>query len=244
MSDAKDQPSQQDACAATGRRSAATKRTSTRARDRATRGRETRAASASGCSTQPRRYTWRCRSSIPSSTDLASVQARPKPRAACTTSTGRAACAEKRSRSFFLASRRAPRAGCAKPIRRDRPTCSRPEAGRAADGQFVGRCEPFGVTSRMTAYLTVREVATMARCEHKSVRRAIAAGKLRAFQPANKLLIREDDAHAWIEGRPVSMTGSAPILRPAPSRRRPTLGSQRPGSVDDLREIERKAVRA
>jgi len=96
----------------------------------------------------------------------------------------------------------------------------------------------------VTAYLTVREVATMARCEHKSVRRAIAAGKLRAFQPTNKLLIREDDAHAWIEGRPVSMTGSAPDLRPAPSRRRPTLGSQRPGSVADLREIERKAVRA
>ena len=96
----------------------------------------------------------------------------------------------------------------------------------------------------MTAYLTVREVATMARCEHKSVRRAIAAGRLRAFQPTNKLLIREDDACAWIEGRPVSLTGSAPNLRSAPSRRRPMLGSQRPGSVDDLREIERKAVRA
>lgn len=96
----------------------------------------------------------------------------------------------------------------------------------------------------MTAYLTVREVATMARCEHKSVRRAIAAGRLRAFQPTNKLLIREDDACAWIEGRPVSLTGSAPNLRSGPIRRRPPLGSQRPGSVDDLREIERKAVRA
>jgi excisionase family DNA binding protein len=94
----------------------------------------------------------------------------------------------------------------------------------------------------MTVYLTVREVAMMARCEHKSVRRAIAAGRLRAFQPANKLLIREDDAHAWIEGRPAAMAGSAPSLRSAPARRRSTLGSQRPGSVADLREIERKAV--
>jgi excisionase family DNA binding protein len=102
----------------------------------------------------------------------------------------------------------------------------------------------LGSLIRMTAYLTVREVATIARCEHKSVRRAIAAGRLRAFQPTNKLLIREDDACAWIEGRPVSLTGSAPNLRSGLSRRRPTLGSQRPGSVDDLREIERKAVRA
>ena len=102
----------------------------------------------------------------------------------------------------------------------------------------------LGSLIRMTAYLTVREVATMARCEHKSVRRAIAAGRLRAFQPTNKLLIREDDACAWIEDRPVSLTGSAPNLRSAPSRRRPMLGSQLAGSVDDLREIERKAVRA
>ena len=118
------------------------------------------------------------------------------------------------------------------------------DRGRSPGRQFVGRFDLVGVIYRMTAYLTVREVATMARCEHKSVRRAIAAGRLRAFQPTNKLLIREDDACAWIEGRPVSLTGSAPNLRSGLSRRRPMLGSQRPGSVDDLREIERKAVRA
>lgn len=96
----------------------------------------------------------------------------------------------------------------------------------------------------MTVYLTVREVAEIAHCEHKSVRRAISAGRLRAFQPTNKLLIREDDAYAWIEGRPTTTTGLAPNLRPAARRRRSALGSQRPGSVDDLREIERKAVQA
>jgi excisionase family DNA binding protein len=109
-------------------------------------------------------------------------------------------------------------------------------------GKLDGRGRLLVVTYGMTVYLTVREVATMARCEHKSVRRAIAAGSLRAFRPANKLLIREDDAHTWIEGRPAAMAGSAPSLRPAPARRRSTLGSQRPGSVADLREIERKAV--
>jgi excisionase family DNA binding protein len=91
----------------------------------------------------------------------------------------------------------------------------------------------------MTAYLTVREVATMARCEHKSVRRAITAGTLRAFQPTNKLLIREDDAHAWIESRPAA-AGSTPNLRATLGRRRPT---PRAGSVVELREIERKVAR-
>jgi excisionase family DNA binding protein len=67
----------------------------------------------------------------------------------------------------------------------------------------------------MTVYMTVREVAAMARCEHKSVRRAITAGRLQAFRPTNKLLIREEDAEAWIDERP-AITGS-----PA----KPSLGS-------------------
>jgi excisionase family DNA binding protein len=93
----------------------------------------------------------------------------------------------------------------------------------------------------MTVYLTVREVAAMARCEHKAVRRAITRGQLQAFRPANKLLIREDDAEAWIEDRPAQADSRA---KPSPRRDplRPTMGSQRVGSVAELREIERKAV--
>jgi excisionase family DNA binding protein len=95
----------------------------------------------------------------------------------------------------------------------------------------------------MTVYMTVREVTAMARCEHKSVRRAISAGRLRAFRPTNKLLIREEDAEAWIEGWP-AIAGSP--AKPSPGRGplRPTMRSQRVGSVAELREIERKAVRA
>ncbi len=95
----------------------------------------------------------------------------------------------------------------------------------------------------MTVYMTVREVAALARCEHKSVRRAISAGRLRAFRPTNKLLIREEDAEAWIEGRPAIASASA---KPAPGTGplRPTMRSQRVGSVGELREIERKAVQA
>lgn len=83
----------------------------------------------------------------------------------------------------------------------------------------------------------------MARCEHKSVRRAIMAGNLPAFRPANKLLVREDDAERWIQGRPAAVR-AAPH-EPGTSRlpRRSTKGSPRPGSVSELREIERK-VRA
>ena len=94
----------------------------------------------------------------------------------------------------------------------------------------------------MSPYLTVQEVAELARCEHKAVRRAIRQGALRAFQPAKRLLIREDDARAWIESRLVAGT-------PTSSRRPPSpwpgsTSRQRTGSVAALREIERKAVGA
>jgi hypothetical protein len=88
-------------------------------------------------------------------------------------------------------------------------------------------------------YLTVPEVAELARCEHKAVRRAIASGLLIAFRPAHKLLIRELDARAWIESRPVrvSATTSERVRRTGLQRSRP-----RPGSVDDLLRIEREAT--
>jgi len=86
-------------------------------------------------------------------------------------------------------------------------------------------------------YLTVPEVADLARCEHKAVRRAIATGQLVAFQPAQKLLVREADARAWIESRPVPARVQLVEHARRPGRRpRP-----RPGSVADLREMEREA---
>lgn len=105
-----------------------------------------------------------------------------------------------------------------------------------------GREGILAATNKMALYLTVHEVAAMARCEHKSVRRAIAAGRLRAFQPNNRLLIRADDACGWIEGRPAARAASPSARRRAATRRRGAPQSQRPGSVSDLRDIERKAV--
>lgn len=84
-------------------------------------------------------------------------------------------------------------------------------------------------------YLTVPEVADLARCEHKAVRRAIATGQMVAFQPAQKLLVREVDARAWIESRPVR----APVQQVEHPRR--TGRRPRPGSIADLREMERQA---
>lgn len=89
------------------------------------------------------------------------------------------------------------------------------------------------------AYLTVSEVADLARCEHKSVRRAIASGLLIAFRPAHKLLIRESDARAWIESQPVVVAAVAPERARRAGRRR---SRPRPGSVDDLLRIEREAT--
>ena len=93
----------------------------------------------------------------------------------------------------------------------------------------------------MSPYLTITEVAELARCEHKAVRRAIRHGALRAFQPAKRLLIREDDAKAWIESRVVGTPTPSPSL---PSPRPGSTSRQRTGSVAALREIERKAVGA
>lgn len=130
--------------------------------------------------------------------------------------------------------------GCGNSLQRERPRTPSGESNAIAN--LDRRKAILAATNIMAVYLTVREVAAMARCEHKSVRRAIAAGRLRAFQPNNRLLIREDDAYGWIEGRPATRAASPFDPRRAASRPRCTPHSQRPGSVGDLREIERKAV--
>jgi excisionase family DNA binding protein len=75
------------------------------------------------------------------------------------------------------------------------------------------------------SYLTVKEVVELARCEHKAVRRAIHLGYLQAFRPTNKLLIRESDAHAWIQSRSRRTVPTA--ARPAQLRR----GGQSPARL-------------
>lgn len=79
-------------------------------------------------------------------------------------------------------------------------------------------------------YLTVEEAARLARCHPKTIRRAFQAESLRAFRPARRVLLREDDVRAWVEAR-----GAAEPERP----RRVRLGRPEPGSVAALRDMER-----
>jgi excisionase family DNA binding protein len=75
-------------------------------------------------------------------------------------------------------------------------------------------------------YLTVQEVAELARCGHKAVRRAITLGQLEAFRTAERILVREPDARAWIEARPV----------------RATPGRQRSSTVAQMRAMQKRSA--
>jgi excisionase family DNA binding protein len=92
------------------------------------------------------------------------------------------------------------------------------------------------------SYLTVEEVAELARCGHKAVRRAIRDGALRAFRPTKRLLIREEDATAWIESCAAAVARE-PGIR-SPTTRRSSTSTARAGTVAALRRIEREALGA
>jgi len=85
----------------------------------------------------------------------------------------------------------------------------------------------------VTIYMTVEEVAQLARCEHRSVRRAIRSGRLQAFRPARRILVREDDARGWIESSPAHAQDAQP-----PRRQRSPQTIAGPGSVARLKAIE------
>lgn len=87
-----------------------------------------------------------------------------------------------------------------------------------------------------TPYLTVEEAADLARCHPATIRRAFGAGALRAFRPAHRVLLREDDVRAWVEGK-----AAVEEERPRPGRGRQRR--QKPGSVLELRQLEREAAR-
>lgn len=76
-----------------------------------------------------------------------------------------------------------------------------------------------------TRYLTIQEVAELARCEHRSVRRAVNSGRLRAFRPTRRILVREDDARSWIESRRAVGIAARPERRAARSTAGPGVGS-------------------
>lgn len=90
----------------------------------------------------------------------------------------------------------------------------------------------------MSDYLTVQEAAELARCEHKTIRRAIHAGLLPASKPAGRLLIRADHARAWIEGR----SAARPLVRSAEPRQTRHTAQLTNITVARLRDMDRKAM--
>ncbi len=93
----------------------------------------------------------------------------------------------------------------------------------------------------MPRYLTIQEVAQLARCEHRTVRRAIRSGELNASLIGGRWIVREDAVEAWFEARANHRILSASRVAVAPTRRnRPQpsarSGSPRPADLEAIRE--------
>lgn len=93
-------------------------------------------------------------------------------------------------------------------------------------------------------YLTVQEVAELARCEHRTVRRAITSGELKASLIGGRWIVKDSAVEEWIEGcaneRRPSMTDSSG--RRLPPKRAQSASLARPGSVPDLEAIRERMV--
>lgn len=89
------------------------------------------------------------------------------------------------------------------------------------------------------SYLTVREVAELLRCNHKTVRRAIESGEVDAMF-ASRWLIAVEDALQWAtaraEGR-LERGSPKPTVKARRSRRYDGTVAGEPGSVADLMRI-------
>lgn len=92
-------------------------------------------------------------------------------------------------------------------------------------------------------YLTFQEVAELARCEHRTVRRAIRSGQLKASLIGGRWIVRDTAVEEWIEAcansrGPLART---PQPRRSRTRERDTMPG-RPGSVADLEAIRERIV--
>ena len=85
-------------------------------------------------------------------------------------------------------------------------------------------------------YLTIEEVAKLARCEHKAVRKAIHGDELTAYKVAGKWLVLMQDAVTWIESRPAVVELGGDVHGAANRARSGTHA----GLVSKLREMDRR----
>jgi excisionase family DNA binding protein len=66
-------------------------------------------------------------------------------------------------------------------------------------------------------YVTLKTAAASVELSAGTLKRAIRAGKLRAFKPGGKLLIRPEDLQEWVETRPAQAIPMPVSDRPARS---------------------------
>ena len=86
----------------------------------------------------------------------------------------------------------------------------------------------------------------MARCEHRTVRRAIRNGELKASLIGGRWIVKVTAVEEWFEACANSRIGAPPASQPRPSRRRRVRArdnvSTRPGSIADLEAIRDRIV--
>src|SRR4051794_8064002 len=87
-------------------------------------------------------------------------------------------------------------------------------------------------------YLTVQEVAELARCEHRTVRRAIRTGELKASLIGGRWIVRDSAVDEWFE----ACANGPTAARATPEPQRPRVRARqsaptRPGSIADLEAI-------
>jgi len=96
----------------------------------------------------------------------------------------------------------------------------------------------------VSPYLTIQEVAELARCEHRTIRRAIRSGELKASLIGGRWIVRADAVDEWFEARanhrilPPTSRPTARVRGAAP----PFKDPGRLGSVADLEAIRERIV--
>jgi excisionase family DNA binding protein len=95
-------------------------------------------------------------------------------------------------------------------------------------------------------YLTVQEVAAMARCEHRTVRRAIRSGELKASLIGGRWIVKVTAVEEWFEACANSRIAVPQASQPR-APRRPRVRARdnlptRPGSIADLEAIRDRII--
>lgn len=88
------------------------------------------------------------------------------------------------------------------------------------EGELPSSPSSLSVPATQPKYVTLKEATAMVPLSAGTLKRAIRTGKLRAFKPGGKLLVRPEDLCDWVEAREAKVD--------------PTPLSERPATQDSL----------